>query len=66
MVQLSAICASVPIPVTAIGGITLSNVTKLQGTGIAGISVVSGIFGEMDIPRAVRSLKDEVRKVVRL
>ncbi|WP_207667581.1 thiamine phosphate synthase [Lacrimispora algidixylanolytica] len=66
MEQLSAICACVPIPVTAIGGITLSNVTKLLGTGIAGISVVSGIFGEMDIPRAVRSLKDEVRKVVTL
>ncbi len=66
MEQLSAICACVPIPVTAIGGITLNNVTKLQGTGIAGISVVSGIFGEMDIPKAVRSLKDEVRRVVTL
>jgi thiamine-phosphate pyrophosphorylase len=62
--QLSAICASVPIPVTAIGGITLENVTKLKGTGIAGISVVSGIFGERDIPNTVRALTKEARKLV--
>lgn len=64
MEQLSAICSSVPLPVTAIGGITYKNVSLLQGTGIAGISVVSGIFGQSDIPAAVRALKEEVRKVV--
>jgi len=64
MDQISAICGSVPIPVTAIGGITFENVSTLQGTGIAGISVVSGIFGQRDIPAAVRALKEEVRKVI--
>lgn len=64
MEQLSAICRSVPIPVTAIGGITYENVSLLQGTGISGVSVVSGIFGQPDIPAAVRALKEEVRKVV--
>lgn len=64
MEQLSAICRSVPIPVTAIGGITYENVSLLQGTGISGVSVVSGIFGQPDIPAAVRALKKEVRKVV--
>lgn len=64
MEQLSAICSSVPIPVTAIGGITYEKVSLLQGTGIAGISVVSGIFGQSDIPAAVRALKEEARKVV--
>ncbi len=64
MDQLSAICSSVPIPVTAIGGITYEKVSLLQGTGIAGISVVSGIFGQSDIPAAVRALKEEARKVV--
>lgn len=64
MDQLTAICSSVPIPVTAIGGITYENVSLLQGTGIAGISVVSGIFGQSDIPAAVRALKEEIRKVV--
>lgn len=64
MEQLSAICRSVPIPVTAIGGITYENVSLLQGTEISGVSVVSGIFGQPDIPAAVRALKEEVRKVV--
>lgn len=64
--QLKAICTSAPIPVTAIGGITLNNVTQLQDTGIAGISVVSGIFGQTNIPDAVRSLKEAARKVVAL
>ena len=64
MDQLSAICRSVPIPVTAIGGITYENVSLLQGTGIGGVSVISGIFGQSDIPAAVRALKEEVRKVV--
>ncbi|GLB28010.1 thiamine-phosphate synthase [Lacrimispora xylanolytica] len=64
--QLSAICSATPLPVTAIGGITLKNVTKLQGTGIAGISVVSGIFGQANISDTVRSLKEEARKVVAL
>lgn len=62
--QLSAICRSVPIPVTAIGGITCENVSSLKGTGIAGAAVVSGIFGQKDIPAAVRTLKEQLRKVV--
>ncbi|MEY8355329.1 thiamine phosphate synthase [Lachnospiraceae bacterium 54-53] len=62
--RLSAICRSVSIPVTAIGGITAENVSSLKGTGIAGAAVVSGIFGQRDIPSAVRVLKEELRKVV--
>lgn len=41
---LSAICSSVSIPVVAIGGISLRNVPKLVGTGIAGVAVVSALF----------------------
>lgn len=62
--QLSAICRAVPIPVTAIGGITGENVSLLKGTGIAGAAVVSGIFGQKDIPGAVRDLKEQLLKVV--
>lgn len=62
--QLSDICCSVPIPVTAIGGITYENVSSLKGTGIAGAAVVSGIFGQKDIPQAVQSLKEQLKKVV--
>ncbi len=42
---LSEICASVSIPVVAIGGISADNARLLSGTGIAGIAVVSALFG---------------------
>lgn len=64
--QLSAICRSVPIPVTAIGGITGQNVSLLKGTGIAGAAVVSGIFGQGNITAAVHGLKEQLLKVVSL
>lgn len=44
MEQLQAICASVKIPVVAIGGICLDNIEKLQGSGAAGAAIVSGIL----------------------
>ncbi|WP_395549058.1 MULTISPECIES: thiamine phosphate synthase [unclassified Lacrimispora] len=62
--QLSAICRSVPIPVVAIGGITVENVSSLKGTGVAGAAVVSGIFGQKDITAAVHHLKEQLLKVV--
>lgn len=43
---LSEICASVSIPVVAIGGITAENAAELKGTGIAGTAVVSAIFAQ--------------------
>lgn len=64
--QLTAICRSIPIPVTAIGGITVENVSSLKGTGVAGASVVSGIFGQKDITTAVHRLKEQLLKVVSL
>lgn len=54
---LSAICRSVSIPVAAIGGIDLANIEKLQGSGIAGAAVVSGLFGKTDVEGAARELK---------
>ncbi len=62
--QLTAICRSVPIPVTAIGGITAQNVSCLKGTDVAGASVVYGIFGQKDITAAVHHLKEQLLKVV--
>lgn len=47
--MLENICKSVEIPVVAIGGINLSNVSKLAGTGIKGVAVISGILTETDI-----------------
>ena len=48
---LVEICHAVKIPVVAIGGITLQNARELVGTGIAGIAVVSALFGASS-PRA--------------
>ncbi|MDU2995770.1 MAG: thiamine phosphate synthase, partial [Clostridium sp.] len=46
---LSNITASVNIPVVAIGGINESNVTKLKGSNIDGIAVVSCILGKENV-----------------
>lgn len=61
--QLREICASVSIPAVAIGGITLSNASQLAGGGMAGIAVVSAIFGAEDIRQAARELRDCARSV---
>ena len=42
--ELTEIVKSIDIPVVAIGGINLDNARELNGTGIAGLSVVSAIM----------------------
>lgn len=56
---LTAICAAVRLPVVAIGGIQCANVGALEGTGIAGIAVVSALFGR---PERVREAAIELKK----
>ena len=61
--QLREICGSVSIPAVAIGGITAENAPSLKGCGMAGIAVVSAIFGAADIEKAaagLRSLADAI------
>ncbi len=60
---LRAITRAVSIPVVAIGGIDRNNIEKLEGAGIAGVAVVSGIFAQEDITEAVKELR---RKAERL
>lgn len=62
--SLQAICQAVDIPVVAIGGISLSNVQQLEGSGICGIAVISAIFASLDIAQAARQLRAAVAKVV--
>lgn len=57
MERLREITSAVSIPVVAIGGIHAGNAAALAGTGIAGLAVVSGIFGAEDIGAAVRELR---------
>lgn len=60
MERLKEITFAVSIPVVAIGGIHAGNAGELAGTGVSGVAVVSGIFGEADIAGAVRQLKEVV------
>ncbi len=61
---LKEICASVTIPVVAIGGISQHNVLQLSGSGIAGIAVISALFARQDIAGAAKALRDLCDKVV--
>lgn len=62
--QLKEICTSVSIPAVAIGGISLQNAVELQGGSMAGIAVVSAIFGAENIRENTIRLKEIVRQVV--
>ena len=64
--QLRAIAGSVDIPVAAIGGIDISNASRLKGCGIAGIAVSGGIFGQPDIRQAARQLREEADRIAGL
>lgn len=54
---LREICSAVKIPVVAIGGINFSNMIKLKDSGIAGVSIISAIFGAENIQQATENLK---------
>ena len=62
---LQAICRAVSIPVVAIGGISLGNVSQLSGSGICGIAVISAIYGAADIRRASLDLKAATEEMLR-
>lgn len=64
-IQLREICASVSIPVVAIGGIRKANIARLTGTGIAGIAVASGIFGAKDIYDTTMDLGTRLKGAMR-
>lgn len=61
---LKEICRAVKIPVVAIGGISLQNMSQLKGSGIAGVSVISAIFAKQDIRGATKELKSSAEKLI--
>lgn len=61
---LKAICEAVDIPVVAIGGITYDNVSKLAGSGICGIAVISAIYGQKNITSATKALYNKTSCVI--
>lgn len=60
---LKKICASVSIPVVAIGGINKNNIELLKGTGVSGVAVVSAIFAAKDIKTTTKNLVEVVRRI---
>ena len=54
---LRAICGAAEIPAVAIGGIHAGNLLQLEHSGIAGVSVVSAVFGAPDVKAAAHELK---------
>lgn len=61
--ELKQITDTVSIPVVAIGGINADNLTKLAGTGIDGISVISAIFAQPDPGIATKELLARTKEI---
>jgi len=57
LAELAAIVGAVPVPVLAIGGITVGNLDDVLGTGCAGIAVISAILADPDPSRAAGRLR---------
>jgi len=62
---LRKICNSVDLPVVAIGGITSENISKLKGSGIAGVAVVSELFSSTKPEKIARLLAKKVDEIKR-
>lgn len=61
--ELARICRAVKIPVVGIGGLHLSTVDILDGTGAAGAAVVSAIFAAEDIEKDTRELAGKLSRM---
>lgn len=63
---ISDICNAVDVPVVAIGGLNKHNISKLFGSGVDGIAIISAIFSSDNIEKECRELyrisKDMVDK----
>ena len=61
---LKAICKAVSIPVVAIGGVNLDNLSLLAGTGIAGVAVISGLFAPEDKTAAAQGFLQQLEGLI--
>lgn len=62
---LRAIVSSVPIPVVAIGGISLDTMDQLMDTGIAGVALVSAVLASSDILSTTVTLAEKAHTLFR-
>ena len=63
--DLRRIKSAVHIPVVAIGGINMENVTPVIETGVDGVAVVSAIMDQTDIRGAARQLLSLLKGTIR-
>ena len=61
---LKAITTTVSIPIVAIGGIKEDNMEPLEGTGIAGVAIVSEIMKAKKIQEKCQTLRKKVAKIL--
>lgn len=61
---LDDICASVKIPVIAIGGLNKDNINVLENSPISGIAVVSAIMKSEDIAASTGELKKSIMNLI--
>jgi thiamine-phosphate pyrophosphorylase len=59
--KLAAVCSAVPVPVVAIGGITLENAGECISAGAAGIAAIR-LFQDADDPASVASALKKLRR----
>ena len=59
---LRDICQNVNIPVVAIGGININTISRLQGSGIDGVAVVSALAAVKDPQTAASEIKEKFGK----
>lgn len=56
LASLTQVAKAVPIPIIAIGGISLDNVSEILQTGIHGIAVISSVCCQEDPEQATKAL----------
>lgn len=62
--DLKALSLDSKIPVVAIGGINKYNIMQLEGTGIAGVAIVSAIYGAKDTYKESKTLSNLAKKII--
>ncbi|MCI1984933.1 MAG: thiamine phosphate synthase [Lactobacillus sp.] len=60
---LIAITTAVTVPVVAIGGVKAANIASFQGSGIAGVAIVSEIMQAPDIAGKVREIRAQLKAI---
>lgn len=64
LARFSEICAAVPIPVIAIGGITVERVADTLSAGAYGVAVLSAVVCQDDPEQAARAFATEIARVL--